>query len=104
MGILSLNDVLRLSFGETYNSVDEGADHFLREMLTVGEIMNFKPETVNYNDTISDVSRKLGHANYHATPVVDGKKLVGIVTTTDIIKFFLQQTKSTKAIKGHATI
>lgn len=104
VGILSLNDVLRLSFGETYGELNEDADQFLSETLTVDQVMNYHPVSVNANDGIQYVSKLLADANFHALPVIDGEKLVGIITTTDIIKYYLQKSSTAETIEGHATV
>jgi CBS domain-containing protein len=36
---------------------------------------------------VRDAARILAEANFHALPVVDGENLVGIVTSTDLLKF-----------------
>lgn len=105
VGILSLTDVLRLSFGETFGDLDLEADALVSEMLTVDQIMNHQPTTIGENCTITDASRILAHANFHALPVIDEERnLVGILTTTDIIKHYLTQTKSKEVLEGHATV
>lgn len=91
IGILSQTDLLRLSFGNTY--VDEtmiGEDGIMDE-LSINQIMKHKPDMVNSNDSIKSVAEKLVAAEYHALPVEDEGKLVGIVTTTDVIRFLLSQ-------------
>lgn len=41
--------------------------------------------------SIRDVAEILSTEEYHALPVVEDGKLVGIVTTTDVIKYMLEQ-------------
>ena len=41
--------------------------------------------------TIKEVAEILASREFHALPVIDGTKLVGIVTTTDLIKYLLEQ-------------
>ncbi len=90
VGILSRTDVMRLSFGNVFGEQAE-ADAAIFEMLSIPQIMTHKPRTVSVSMTIHDVAEILAEEEFHALPVVDGDKLVGIVTTTDIIRFLLAQ-------------
>ena len=47
--------------------------------------------TVCTSNSIKDVAEILASKEFHALPVVDNNKLVGIVTTTDLIKYLLKQ-------------
>jgi len=47
--------------------------------------------TVSPETTIKQVAEILATKEFHALPVVEGKLLVGIVTTTDIIKYLIDQ-------------
>jgi len=66
----------------------------LFDMLNIGQVMSHKPRVVKSNDTIKTVAEILSNEEFHALPVVDEKDdsvLVGIVTTTDVIKYLLEQ-------------
>jgi CBS domain-containing protein len=93
IGIISLTDILRLSFGN-YFGEQEGADFAVLEMLTVQQVMRHHPHTVSSSDKILEAAKILAEEEFHALPVVDEGKLVGIITTTDIIKFLLTQINS----------
>lgn len=56
---------------------------------TVGEIMTRDVVTVNPWDTIEDALLILRKKRFGALPVVDGRKLVGIVSKTDILAAFI---------------
>ncbi|MEM7552012.1 MAG: CBS domain-containing protein [Bacteroidota bacterium] len=60
-------------------------------MLSINQVMRYSPETISQEDTIKDASKILADREFHALPVVDHGKVVGIITTTDIINYFLQQ-------------
>ncbi|MCB0540847.1 MAG: CBS domain-containing protein, partial [Bacteroidetes bacterium] len=55
------------------------------------QVMTKNIKTVQQEDLIVDVANILAHSHFHALPVLDGKKLVGIVTTTDLLKFLVDQ-------------
>jgi CBS domain-containing membrane protein len=50
------------------------------------KLVTVAPET-----TIKEVAEILSKREFHALPIVEGDLLVGIVTTTDIIKYLLEQ-------------
>ena len=90
VGILSLTDIQRLSFRDSFND-DPEIDSSIADMLTVGQVMKHNPVTLTADDPILKAAEILTTAEFHALPVVTDGKLVGIVTTTDIIKFLIQQ-------------
>ena len=48
-------------------------------------------QVIQQNDTIFEVATILADSEFHSLPVVDGSELVGIITTTDLIKFLIEQ-------------
>jgi CBS domain-containing protein len=52
---------------------------------TVSSIMTTQVITVNINDKLSKVKEIVTQKRIHHVPVVDGKKLVGIITTGDLL-------------------
>jgi len=93
VGIISKTDLNRLTFSGMFAG-EEDADDAVFDMLTVGQVMSHKPRVVKSTDTIKHVAEILSSEEFHALPVVDPKeesKLVGIVTTTDVIKYMLEQ-------------
>ena len=50
-----------------------------------------KIKSVAPENTIKDVAELLAREEFHAVPVVEEGNLVGIVTTTDLIKYLLNQ-------------
>ncbi len=90
VGIVSKTDIMRLSFGDLYEG-ESGADEAMFDMLTLDQVMIYKPVSVQHDDLVDDVALKLASAEYHAFPVTDGERVVGIITTTDIIKYLLNK-------------
>jgi len=52
----------------------------------LSQIMTPNPVTVNSTDTLSHVLYLLNHFNLRRLPVTEGRKLVGIITRSDIIR------------------
>lgn len=93
VGIVSKTDLNRLTFSSLFAG-QEQADEAVFEMLTIGQVMSHKPRVVKASDSIREVAEILAIEEFHALPVVDehdSSKLVGIVTTTDVIKYMLDQ-------------
>jgi len=90
VGIISLTDILRMSFGERFGDSLYQKDEVIFEMLTIDQVMKHKPKTVTPENTVADAAEILAHEEFHALPVVKGDNLVGIVTTTDVIRFLLE--------------
>ena len=66
-------------------------DNKVYKELKVKDIMTQKPFYLTTNSTIYDVSKVLAEGNYHAVPVLENDNIVGIVSTADIIKYFLSK-------------
>lgn len=91
IGMLSLTDLLRISFVDSYGDGEGHVDTAVYEMLSIEQVMVTNPVTVKSDSSIKEVAEILATKEFHALPVVDGDKLVGIVTTTDLIKYLLEQ-------------
>ena len=93
VGMLSLNDLKRISFLDSYDSNEIKIDNAIYNMLSIEQIMVKNPIKVTSNITIKSVVEILSKNEFHALPVVDDDVLVGIVTTTDILNYLLEQYK-----------
>ena len=87
-GIVSRTDMNRLTFSAMMSD-ELSHDEPILEMLTLKQVMTSKPKTVNATDSIRDVARLLSSSEYHALPVEENERLVGIVTTTDLLCYML---------------
>lgn len=93
VGIVSSTDINRLTFSNLYDD-QEDADEAVFEMLTISQVMTHHPKVVKRSDSVKEVAELFASSEFHALPVVsdaDDGKLVGIVTTTDVIKYLLKQ-------------
>lgn len=83
VGMLSLVDVK--SRGDADDQ--EGYDSF---SITVKHLMTPDPVCVQIDTTVLEAAALFTENDFHAIPVLDGDRVVGIVSTTDVIKFFLE--------------
>ncbi|MBK7937195.1 MAG: CBS domain-containing protein [Lewinellaceae bacterium] len=91
VGMLSLTDLMRLSFSDNFGDMEAEADIAIFEMLGIRHVMKSKPETITPAHTIREVAEILAHREFHALPVVENEQVVGMVTTTDLIRYFLER-------------
>jgi CBS domain-containing protein len=92
VGIVSRTDINRLTFGALIDG-QEAADEAILQMLSLEQIMSSHPRVVKSNSTIQEVAEIFSKEEFHALPVVDPVntwQCVGIITTTDVIKFLLK--------------
>ena len=93
VGIISKTDLNRLTFSGMFEGEGD-TDEAVLDMLNLGQVMSHKPRVVKADDAIRAVAKILSEEEFHALPVVDDEdpsKLVGIVTTTDVIRYLLDR-------------
>lgn len=91
VGMLSYTDLLRISFADAIDENETDVDTVVYEMFTIEQVMAKNLVSVNSDTTIKEVAEILSKKEFHALPVVDDNKLVGIVTTTDLINYLIEQ-------------
>ncbi len=89
IGMLSSTDLQKISFINTVdgNELTTG----MYDVLSIEQVMTKNVKTVQKDETIHDVALTLAKTEFHALPVLDGEEIVGIVTTTDLINFLVEQ-------------
>ncbi|OOP56305.1 MAG: CBS domain-containing protein [Candidatus Brocadia carolinensis] len=58
----------------------------MKQLDPISHVMTTNVKTVQINQKMSEVLRLLSENQIHHVPVIDGRKLVGIISTTDIIR------------------
>ncbi|MCA0132434.1 CBS domain-containing protein [Winogradskyella alexanderae] len=91
IGMLSYTDLLRISFADAVYETEDEVDTLVYNMFTIEQVMVKNVVTVPSTATIKEVAKILAENEFHALPVVDDGRLVGIVTTTDLINYLLKQ-------------
>lgn len=87
VGIVSWTDLMRVSFGDAFGESTEAVDATLDHTITLEQLMEPNPITLDHTATIRDAAAILAKADFHSLPVVDGEHLVGIVTSSDLISY-----------------
>lgn len=89
LGMLSYTDLLRISFVDAVDDDAEIVDTTVYNMFTVEQVMAKKVITISPDTTIREAAEILSKNEFHALPVCEGDLLVGIITTTDLIKYLI---------------
>ncbi len=89
VGMLSKTDLQKISFVNTMDG--DSLTTAMYDALTIEQVMTKNIKTVQKTDTIHDVAVTLSKNEFHALPVMDGEQLAGIVTTTDLIQYLIEQ-------------
>ena len=81
-GIISYSDVLRVSYGDTFNADDRAVDAALDHTMTIEQLMAKDVTVLSEQSTIREAAEILAQGRFHSLPVVNGGKLVGLVTSS----------------------
>jgi len=78
VGIVTEKDILKVLF-------DPSATGRIVEDLMIEEVVSFTP-----NDSLFSVCRSLIRHDFHRVPILDGRRLVGIISSTDVMLYILK--------------
>lgn len=91
LGMLSYTDLMRISFADAIDEHEQQVDTMVYNMFSIAQVMVKDVICVSPKATVQEVAAFLAQKEFHALPVVEDDKLVGIVTTTDLINYLLAQ-------------
>lgn len=80
-GVFSERDVLRI--------IHNRGELFGR--LRITDVMTTDPAVCNLDDDVNDVMGQMGERNIAKVPVLEGSKLVGIISVGDVVKVLHDQ-------------
>jgi len=86
-GIISRTDLERVSFINDPNS--ENVVEAMWDFLRTENLMTRSILTVRSDQTVRDAAEMLKDGRIHALPVTRNGEIVGIVTTTDLVRYLL---------------
>ena len=89
VGMLSATDMMAVLRDLPPELADTGV--VLDESRTVATLMTRQVETLDEQATLRDAAELFATGRFHALPIVRGGDLVGILTTTDLIRSALAQ-------------
>ena len=91
IGMLSFTDLLRISFVDAVDDDAEDVDAEVYNLFTMRQVMTKNVVTITAETTIKEAVLMFLEGEFHALPVVEGGKITGIVTTTDLLKHFISE-------------
>ena len=91
LGMLSYTDLMRISFADAIDEDEFEVDTMVYNMFSIEQVMVKDVVSVPPTATVKEVAQFLALKEFHALPVVEEGKLVGIVTTTDLIRYLIEQ-------------
>ena len=91
IGMLSYSDLLRISFADAVDDDADVVDTTVYNMFTIEQVMAKKIVVIAPETTIQEAAEILAKREFHALPVCEDQLLVGILTTTDLINYLLEQ-------------
>lgn len=91
LGMLSYTDLLRISFADGIDDDEEKVESIVYNMFSLEQVMAKDLISVTPESTIKEAAEILVSKEFHALPVVEGDLLVGIITSTDLIKYLIKQ-------------
>lgn len=90
VGMLSYSDLLKVGYADATDD-NKNIDFSVFDWFTIKQVMAKDLYLVPSNSTVKEVGTLLADKDFHALPVVDDGELVGIVTSTDFIRFLVEQ-------------
>jgi CBS domain-containing membrane protein len=85
VGIVSQRDLYRASLGSVMKYGEKAQRAFL-DGIVVKEVMSDPPITIAPHASVQEAARLMMERKIGCLPVVEGAKLVGIVTESDMLK------------------
>jgi len=86
VGLVTHRDLLRASLVEQ-NDLPRVIERALLERTRVADVMIRNVETVSPDDELRDAARLMLEQKFGCLPVVEGRRLVGILTESDFVRW-----------------
>ena len=99
VGMVSKTDYMLFSHNSDNDVYDEFIEEIRRKNYQVKDIMTPRLACLESDDRINVALEVFRENRFHALPVVEGQRLVGIVTTFDIIDFLASDQKAEMTYK-----
>lgn len=90
IGMLSYSDLLRISLSNIADD-EHNVDSVVYNMFTIEQVMTKNVISISSKTTIKEAAEILATQDFHALPIVDEGVLIGIVSTTDLLNYFIKQ-------------
>lgn len=88
VGVLTQRDLARKALGSV-DDLPPQEQHALLAERTVEEIMQPSPEFATPDESLVDAAERMVEHKIGCLPVVEGERVVGIVTESDFVRLYL---------------
>ncbi|MDO4728337.1 MAG: CBS domain-containing protein [Bacteroidota bacterium] len=89
VGMLSYTDLLKISIGNRFSQAEELVDITISDIFSIERVMTKNLLMIAPDTTIEEAANILANREYYALPVVQNDDLIGILTTTDLIRYLV---------------
>jgi CBS-domain-containing membrane protein len=91
VGLVSFTDLMKINL--VVNGADErSVGAIIDQQFKIADVMSSQLTTIKNTETIRHAAELLINGHFHSLPVVDSEdNIVGIVTSTDLIKYLNEQ-------------
>ncbi|MCH4553607.1 MULTISPECIES: CBS domain-containing protein [Aestuariibaculum] len=90
IGMLSFTDLQKISLAEA-TADEHDINTVVYNSYTIEQVMTKNVITITADTTIKEAATILANSSFHALPVVEEGMLIGIVTTRDLLKYFVKK-------------
>lgn len=90
IGVVSLTDILEAKPSKA-KQLSIWELNYLLANLHIEDIMNKEPLTLSPDDRVATAAKHMLDEKIGGIPIIDGSKLVGIITETDIFRMFVEE-------------
>ena len=89
IGMVSYSDLLKISTAEV-TADEHDVNMVVYNTFTIEQVMSKNVTTIKHDALVIDAARILAEKGFHALPVTRDGILDGIVTTRDLLKYFVR--------------
>ncbi len=89
VGVVSERDLLRASLSSLTSFADDARRAFLH-VVEIGRVMSSPPIVIDLDAGIEDAALVMAERKIGCLPVLDGETLVGMLTETDLLRYFAE--------------
>lgn len=89
IGMLSFTDLQKISLAEA-TADEHDVNAVVYNSYTIEQVMTKNVVTITADTTIKEAATILANSAFHALPIVEEGMLIGIVTTRDLLKYYLK--------------
>ena len=87
VGVVSERDLLRASLSNLTEFGTEQRRAFLH-VVEIERVMSSPPVVIGPDDSVEEAALLMAERRIGCLPVVDGERLLGMITETDILRYF----------------